>query len=404
MPGFTQLNYHKQFTSTLVQDFKKRLQNPYYLFTDKKQTLVNYYNLNMEETTVGPGIDTHYSNLGSDSPLRFNVLRDFYLYGISRAEINGENNDFGLEAGEISGEAIILPNTITPFPNDYFSINYLDEDILFKVISVTPDTLPNGANFYKIEYKLDQHNWEEGNIKHLIINTLFMKIEYFGTNRRLILTKEEIEYGENIDKLVDHLQTLYKDIFYDTKILNFAFDLDGAHFYDPFLIEFLKKNDILKSEKFLYFDHSTVRSKYFNLEYNHTIFKAIETGKLDNVKTNNNQFCGLAVEEPNSLLSHHSITYYQMTYDKSLQSLGVRTFYILSPELFTHIIENKLYEKDIHGYNILINYFNGVHMDKQFFTDAIENLDIMEDKNSFYFIPFIIYIMNKQLSLSLTSE
>lgn len=404
MPGFTQLNYHKQFTSTLVQDFKKRLQNPYYLFTDKKQTLVSYYNINIEESSVGPGIDTHYSNLGSDSPLRFNVLRDFYLYGISRAEIDGENNDFGLEAGEISGEAIVLPNTIIPFPNDYFSINYLDEDILFKVVSVTPDTLPNGANFYKIEYKLDQHNWEEGNIKHLIINTLFMKIEYFGTNRRMILTKEEIEYGENIDKLIDHLQTLYKDIFYDAKILNFAFDLDGAHFYDPFLIEFLKKNDILKSEKFLYFDHSTVLSKYFNLEYNHTIFKAIETGKLEKVKANNNQFCGLAVEEPNSLLSHHSITYYQMTYDKSLQSLGVRTFYILPPELFNHIVNNQTYKEDTHGYNILINYFNGVHMDKEFFTDAIENLDIMEDRNSFYFIPFIIYIMNKQLSLSLTSE
>ena len=63
MSGFKNINIHRNLTENILKGFKDRINNPYLLYSDKKQSIVTYYNINTESTTIDPGIQTHYSNL-----------------------------------------------------------------------------------------------------------------------------------------------------------------------------------------------------------------------------------------------------------------------------------------------------------------------------------------------------
>ena len=398
MPGFVQLNYHEELTQNIINDFKERLKNPYYLFSSKKQTICTYYNVNTNETSFDPGFQTHYVNFGKNSPLRFNKIKSCFLYGISGGDLNPDNGDYGIESSEISGTCFLLPNTFEPFPNDFFSINYMDRDLLFKILSVSPERLDNGAVFWKMDYKLDQHSFAEGDIEDLVITTYTMKIQNYGTTKELLLTDEEIQYEEDINTSSDHLIDLYRDIFYDSKVQTFCFtESNGANFYDPYMIEFFIRNDIIRGqeESYIYITHRTVLSKYFNLEYDHSIFKAIENNRLDQIKAFNNQFHGVAVEEPTSLLSQHYDIYYQMSYNKYSPMGIVKSFTVFSTDLMNHITDNELYiTEDKLIYNIIINYLNQGTMTTAEINKAIEYMDFQNNKETFYIVPIIVYILN----------
>ena len=117
---------HRDNIDSLVVGLKDILKNPYYKWNDKSGTAVVYFNQNKEATTLDEASKLYYADIGINSPIKYNMIEDFMLYGIEQIAISMENGDFGPEASEISGEAIILPNTITPYPGDYFHIIYVE--------------------------------------------------------------------------------------------------------------------------------------------------------------------------------------------------------------------------------------------------------------------------------------
>ena len=150
---------YRQTTDSLVAGLQSRLDNPYYTFTDKKPTVVTYWNINYKKSTLDQGSQQPYDQIGDDYPLRYNKVNNFVLYGLPRMNVNYNLGEYGIES-PIEGEAYILPNTIIPCVEDWFTIGYVNEfatdPILFKVTHVTIDTLESGANFYKIEYTFDK--------------------------------------------------------------------------------------------------------------------------------------------------------------------------------------------------------------------------------------------------------
>ena len=101
---------------SLIEGFKDKLKNPYYIHTDKKPFICTYYNLNTTLSTLDEGSKMAYSPIGSESPLKFNKIENMFLYGGERLIAELENGEYGLETNTIEGELIVLPNTITPYP------------------------------------------------------------------------------------------------------------------------------------------------------------------------------------------------------------------------------------------------------------------------------------------------
>ena len=135
-----------------------------------------------------------------------------FLYGGERLIAELENGDYGLETNTIEGELVVLPNTIIPYANDYFSINHTNKDYLFKVLSVTTDTLESGANFWKIQYKLDRHT--SADINKQIAEEYTMILNNIGTNFNAIIRSNDYDFIEQLDSIILDLKKYYKALFY----------------------------------------------------------------------------------------------------------------------------------------------------------------------------------------------
>ena len=143
--GFTNTIYTdaiKAFTKTNID----LLNNPMYIFNDKKATIVDYYNKSTVYSTLDESSGLEYDTIGEDSPTRFNLIKDALIYGLDKIQINNELNEDGVYAEDITGDAYILPNTFEPQVGDFFLITYLKEHILFEVTEIQIDTLDNGNN------------------------------------------------------------------------------------------------------------------------------------------------------------------------------------------------------------------------------------------------------------------
>ena len=231
--------------------------NPFYVLNDKKPVICTYYNINKDYSSLDQGSKLHMDNMGSESPIRYNRIYDFILYGFNRIELNTQNGEFGLENDTIEGECYILPNTILPTEGDYFEVEHIkDSTWLFMVQDVQQDTLANGSNAYKISYKLEYLDNKE--IQSRIVYNFRMIEVREGTNISRIVRCEDYDIAKIADEKAVMMKGYFEDLFYNEKVQTFIY-IDSMDYrtYDPYLIEFLIRNKILDNgeDSYLHVDH-----------------------------------------------------------------------------------------------------------------------------------------------------
>lgn len=398
---------NKQYTNvvdSLVQANASKLNNPYYVFSDKKPTKVVYYKQNLKKSTLDEASQLQYAHVSSESALRYNKIEDFYLYGIDRMSVDYDVGDNGLEANAISGEAYILPNTIEPIAGDFFSITYVKEDLLFKVNSVTPDTLDTGANIYKIEYQLELTNSSE-NIERQVVDSFKFIVNNIGTEFNSVIKSSDYELTAKLEGLIDNLIDWYIGIFFKPKLQTFVYKYDEAwNFYDPFMIEFMRRHDLMSTSDYFYVAHQTNLEATFPFEYAKSIFAAIEEKAVKKI-ANTITCTADMITDINSLFTSRIEEYYQVKY---VDNMPFKTrFSIIDYEIADHIKFNKLYDdgdkKSI--YNLLISYMND---DENYISDAIiEKIHMMEfddNKTIFYLIPIYIFIIKNYIATAIMGK
>ncbi|MGL5330907.1 MAG: hypothetical protein ACRDD7_16710 [Peptostreptococcaceae bacterium] len=384
--GFINTSYKKTIDS-LVDGFKERIKNPYYIHTDKKGYSTTYYNQNIHSSTLDEGTKDHYSALGNDSPMRYNKINGLFLYGLEKITVQLENGDWGLEADSITGESIILPNTIIPIANDYFTIDHIEKKLLFKVINVTTDTIENGSNFYKIEYKLDQ--LENTSIEKQIVDEFNMIINNVGTNFNPVIRKNDYEFIETVDVILERLKTYYRQIFYSERVQAFIFEHEYENFYDPYMTEFLKRNNILKGSDYLYIQHQTVLNRTFAIDYDKTFFRYIELRNKNIVPKIHSQ--GKFIEEAYSIFNTRLEDYYKIEYILPLIDPNRYLLNNFDENLLERIKYNTKYTEHSDLYkNIIIKFMNDENICDDD-IDALEFLDYKQNIELFYNIPIIIF-------------
>lgn len=263
------------------------LKNPFYTLNDKKPTIVTYYNINKVESTLDPGSKIAYDNIGSDSPIKYNMIRDFIIYGLGRIELQIENEEFGLEADKISGEIYILPCRITPTEGDYFEIQHVkDSSWLFIITDVQQDTLENGSNAYKCSYKLEYVDHDR--ILNNIVEdyTLIEKRE--GTNVVRIVETNKLAKAKEMDRIAVALKHYFNELFYNNRVQTFIYmDLTEWRVYDQYMIEFLIRNQILANgiDSYVHVCHQINTDKTFSLDYDKTFFRALELRDINKLRT-----------------------------------------------------------------------------------------------------------------------
>lgn len=406
MSKIIETTYHDT-VDKLTSFYGDLINNSFYTLNDRRPTIVKYYNINKDYSSLDPGSKLSYDNIGKNTSLRFDLIEDFILYGINRAELQTEFEEFGLEADKVSGEAIILPNTITPTEGDYFEITYVkDSTWLFIVTDVQIDTFHNGSNAYKINYKLEYV--DDSRIHNLIINRFKMIEKREGTNIVKIVRNEDFAIAKQLDEVAVTLKDYFNELFYNDKVQTYTYiDLTEWRMYDPYMVEFLIRNKIMDngSDSFIYVDHKLPVSKTFTLEYNKSFFHAFEKKDVDLLIQSNRRY----VPE--------NITSFGTTFSSRFESY-FKTNYIISPvdyactcfpdEMVYDIQDHKLLEniedlnqKNQLWKNIIIKYF----YDDNFTTDEVNSIlemDFNDSIQAFYTIPLLIFCLESYIEKALS--
>lgn len=396
MGKFLNKTYVKSIDS-IINKTIDNLHNPYYKFNDKAPTTVTYYNINVEASNLDEGTGTSYSYTSLDSSLRFNKIKDFILYGIDRVQTQIEAGDFGAESETIEGEAILLPNTIKPFPQDYFSINHLGKNILFKISNVSLDTMPNGVNTYRLNYRLSTVS-RDTDIDNLVVKNFTMITNNLGTNLASVIEDNDYAYCARLEKITDFLKSIYRSLFYSDKTQTFVFSYDDKNFYDPYCIEFIIRHELMKSSElpYLHIEHQLWPGTLFPIEYTKTFFYSLET-KPRLEKLCNPSYEATLITDQTSLLSKFAEAYYVVHFYKMGNRYPVYTF---DDNTVSIIKDKEFYKADSPEYfkNILIMYFNNMDFDEKT-LEVYEDFDFTNTpaNEMYYYIPAAIYIFERTI-------
>ena len=400
MGNFINTNYNKTIDN-LVEGAKSRLNNPFYIYGDRKPTIVTYYNINHNASTLDKGSSTLYDDIGQNSSLRFNKIENFHLYGIEKINVNLDVGEYGLES-PIEGEALILPNTIVPVPGDMFIINHvIDKPYLFMVTGIGIDTLYTGANFYKISYKLTRTDMDALTSLETVqtIKRFTYKAGNVGTTLTPLIESNQAELIDKIEDNIDTLLNYYMNLFYKNSVQNFILEYQHMYLYDPYLIEFMIRNKLfaLSGNNYFHVEQAVYIGDTFALEYDHSIFKDIEI-KKSNMRLNS--VYPVPVDDANSLLVDRLASYYKLS-NKVMYKDYDNPINWLDMDLLDRVINNELYDEDSNLYyrNLLILYMNNKEFD---ITDKIMNsimdIEFNYTKELFYMIPILVFILKSYVN------
>lgn len=388
--------------------FKTLLDNPYYLFNNSNPTSVTYYKIHYTESCLDEGAKIHYEFIGKESPLRYIKISDMILFGLEKIQLNLSNEDNGLEAGEISGECITLPNTIEPTAGDYFVINHINEKKLFSVDSVNKDTLEDGSNFYKISYRLEQ--FDEKEIQDQVVENQHLVVNNIGSNFSSVLRDDKYYLAKELDDQCTIMKKFYKDLFFNQRVQTFTFDYNWHSFYDPYLIEFLLRNKLMEGDgEYLYISHQTNLNNTFPFDYSKSIFAIFEEKSLDKICSKNTYTVTAEyINDPTTIFQLRMEDFFEI--DHTNRVIGYYSeeqrpdITILDDKIIEYIREDNPLTKEyiddfedepeklysiLYG-DIFVNFFNGKNITKED-VNILKNLEYMDNYLLFYAIPLLIY-------------
>ena len=407
---------HSNMTQSVIDLQEDLLKNPFYLFNDKKALPVDYFNINKNRSTLDKGLKTEYDIDGKETPFRYNLIHDMYLYGIDRITTSLENGEFGISGGEVSGDAYILPDTITPYPGDHFVINMVKQRYQFIVSSVSTDTFDNGGNYYKIEYSLI-HN-DDSRLEDNVVDEFKFVSGNVGTEYTPILQQNKYDVCKNLDDVCTNLKQLYKGLYFNDKVQTYTFvylyhvcqtGMNSDFFYDPYMIEFCIRNNILSNsgEKYDFIDHKTNLKYDFNIKYNKSIWKVIENREKDLLPECKHSSTAVYINDPGTIFSIRYENYFELTYTApdAAQEIYAPALNIIDHQIIGHILENQMFPSDSQyaKYNLLIKYFN--FNDKIGTEDILPLERIIENENTmenYFLLPMIIYILEFNIKNSMS--
>lgn len=377
--------------NSLIEGYKQKFDSPYNIHINHPPVPVDWYNQSKEHTSLDEATREVWDYVGPDSPVRYNMIEDAVVFGMPQMSVDWNPTDMGVAADEIVGETIVLPNTWKPYPNDFFRIKHIDRDFLFKVTDVTVDTFPNGANYYKVQFCYDKNTTEH--INKQVVGRFRMILDNVGTEYSVIIRKDLYVTGAKLDDLILNLQSFYYQVFFKDSLQNFVYNHDGHNFYDPYMIEFLIRNNIMSSVGgYIHVTHELPTGSTFGLDYDRTIFRCMELQNID--RPFYNRAVGLLIDDKYSIFGSRTKEYYRIEYSdiQFAKSIDITDGILLS-----RIKDNQpIYEGAEQYKNIIVNHFNKT----EFLEDdikSVESIWMSDSKECFYNIPLIIYALSRKL-------
>lgn len=394
---------HK-YVETNIMNFEERMGSKYSRFTGNAQTYSTYFHINDEKTSLDEGLDDIEELIGSRSPLRFDKINGFPLYGLEPIVLQIVEGEQGYDTS-YEGEVIVLPGTIIPCENDMFIINHVKNGFIFRVTAVDYDTLKTN-NYYKLSFSLEAIDEDKvGQLLKQVVTNCECILENVGTDKKCIIEEAAYHLVNDIQNMYDDMVNTYMTLYYDETYNSLIGELrNGRRIYDPLQAEFINKHNLFnKSNDF----NTIILSEQFTdrerkIKYEKSLYRFIERNNVDLL---NNFYYTIFLGCTNP-----ETTFYKW-HDKSIYILDIprimdknNSDFIISDKFIEDIrINNKMqnnYAQLIKKYiKKEIKSINDIDLT---LNDALLHLDDCEEL--FFFTPIILYIIKTTLDSFLQKE
>ena len=277
----------ERFIDESVSLLDQRLKSPLVRFIEQNPTFVTFFHINVNESTADGGFNDVDSVIGSSSPIKYQKIEKFPIYGIEQIVAQLQDTEVGIDTA-YEGEGIILPNTIKPLPNDYFVIPYVGGNVLFRITEIMYDNIRQD-NFYKFSFKLDATDDEKKhNLEEQVYDKYTCVLENIGTENKCIIQDDCKEQLDNINAMYDDMVKLYLSIFYDERYNCVLGELANSYrLYDPFMTKFINKHGLFKNKKSLqtlYLEEDHIEDNKRQLKYERSVFRFFERRDVSLIK------------------------------------------------------------------------------------------------------------------------
>lgn len=373
--------------------YEDRVKSSLVRFSDKTFTPVEYYHINNNETTVDGGWNDVEEILGERSPIRFQVIHNFPIYGLEMINPDLNDSEIGLDS-TFEGEATVLPGTIVPLQNDYFVMKQLHDSYIFRITEVQSDAIMPD-NFYKINYMLeyiDKEKQEE--LDKQTTDKFTCVMENIGTSDRCIIEDDYYEDIRKINKMYAEMLNNYITFFYSSKYNSILGDWkDGTKIFDPLQREFIQKHQLFTVDNQI--DNLVLTEQFRDsrrkIKYENSIYRFIETRDLNKLtRFPFYTFLGMNNKQTSFARWHDTKVYIlDISYPMDPESPV-----LLSQDSMDTIRMN--YPTDSKYLRLIANY---IHRDNISISEIDlslgDELLVLQDSNLevFFFTPIILYII-----------
>jgi len=214
----------KDLITRTVDRFKETTSVDYARYFEGSPTYITYYQLDDIATKQDEALENVHSLIGRSSPNKYKKIHDVVIYGVDALSISNEINDRGLES-LISGDFVLLPDSIRPYPGDFFVFD--EEDLgthLFRINDVQYDKA-SPKKFFRCLFALYPDNSEL--IFDNVIEDYTLQYDTRAGENFAVVKKSDAATADKIKLLVDSIIDRYRTLFYDEDMDTFVAKIES---------------------------------------------------------------------------------------------------------------------------------------------------------------------------------
>lgn len=385
-------------------------------FLESNPLFVTYYSINRQLSMTDSGFGDVEEFLGPTSPIRFNEIKEFPIYGINDLIPDIENDEQkGLDLTlDVSG-LIILPNTIKPQADDFFYLKLpgMPTGCLFHVTDYKHTSF-NSNDFYTIDGTLD-HVFNQSNsekkyrqLQAQVVERYTCIFDNIGTEDKCLVKSDDIAESNALSEIANTLRDSFTETYFDSELGVFAYrdyslGYDScSYYYDLYLIEFLKETrmfDAVTEDWCLAINYDDILPVNFKNLYKRSIFYAVQhkdTSFLERYPYYT--LSGIMKMVSPFVINRVSAYSVQLRYEHAPMVAHASSFKTgviaehFPIELTNAIIDSSSIEMQTYMDQLIYDYLNGISI--SFDKDKFLQEDLRPSIRNYKYIPIIVYILN----------
>ena len=240
-----------QYINKSIEIYASNKVSQYSKYLDKTPLFVTYLHVNQAQSRNDVGTGGVQSDVGENSPVRFNQINNLPMYNFPELKPSTEYGENGYDIEMDLSDLVLLPNTIKPAVGDYIIVQLPDTiEFSFRVNSFEYNTIQSN-DFYQLSADLKYTGKDLiDKFKSQIVEEYETIFENIGTDNKCFLLKQDVEKVKNIGKLFLELREHYKANFFDKETGTFTCKYnpvvkdDDYWFYDKYVEKFIMESEI----------------------------------------------------------------------------------------------------------------------------------------------------------------